>query len=506
VDRRSALLAALVLVAGACGGSSSGDATGDLAIAVKGAGNGYLNIETEPDADCVASARTSGDQRPLQDVAARADGSGRASWSYSSITTDHELELTYTVKCKTAQLRGEIVTTPAPIRPNASSRASGSAPDVAVVSSTYGVLEVSATPGSSCTARVKATGAVFGELPPANLDKIVVGGDRVAKWSYSAPRVPAGKGEHFIACETSIGQRTLTTPFEIPARTIKPSGLSVHVSVSTPPRDTTKEEPSLMPLRDSSAKSMVATLSKEWKNATRGLGSLQVSEQSADITIYVFAGKGTSVHRTGGADGSEDIVIFVSDQLGLRSVENSVAVALHELGHIWCCTGPGTSDGHWITPEVSPGLTGVDKYGLMNHPVTCLVFSTITSCPNRFSDRELRAMGFTQLPPPASDPCVAQKRNLIGQLTDARAQLTTLDAAIKDADAKLVPLRDQIKAIETQYPNGVPPSQYDAYQALVRDYNALALESRNRVNTYNALVAQTNALVPQINALLCDAS
>jgi hypothetical protein len=374
-----------------------------------------------------------------------------------------------------------------------------------VVTSAYGVLEVSAPPGVSCAARVKAS-AVFGELPPANLDTIVVGPDRIAKWSYSAPRVPAGKGEHFVACETSSGQRALTTPFEIPARAIRATSFSVHVAITAPPRDTTREEPSLVPLRDSTLKAMVATLPKEWKSATRGLGSLQVTERSADITIYVFAGKGMSFHRTGSADGSEDIVIFVSDQLGLRSVENSVAVALHELGHIWCCTGPGTSEGHWITPEVSPGLTGVDKYGLMNHPVTCLVFSTITSCPNRFSDRELRTMGFTDLPPPGGDPCVAQKRALIGQLTDVRAQLPGLDAAIATAETKLVAMREQIRAIEARYPGGIPQSQFDAYKALVQDYNMQVLEQQKRVSTYNALVQQSNALVPQINALLCDAS
>ena len=262
----------------------------------------------------------------------------------------------------------------------------------------------------------------------------------------------------------------------------------------------------MVPLRDSSVKAMVATLSKEWKAATRGLGSLQVTDTSADITIFVFAGRSTSVHRTSSGDGSQDIIVFVADQLGLRSVDNNVAVALHELGHTWCCFGTGTTDGHWVTPEVSPGLTGVDKYGLMNHPVQCLVFSTITSCPNRFSDRELRTMGFTDLPPAVADPCVAQKRNLLGQLNDAKAQLTTLQTAIDDANAKLVPLRDQITAIERQYPNGIPPSQYTQYQALVTQYNAGVLENRTRVTTYNATVSQANALVGQINALLCDSN
>jgi len=502
VGLRSALPIALLLIS-ACGTPASGP-TGDLEISVKGTGNGYLNIETAPDANCVASAQTTGDQRPLQDVPAKADSSGRASWSYTAITTDREIDITYTIKCQTAQLRGEVTTSPAPIRPNASSRASGNAPDIAVVASTYGTLEVNATPGSSCTARVKAN-AVFGELPPANLDKIVVGADRVARWTYSAPRVPAGKGEHFIACDTASGQRTLTTSFDLPRRDIKATAFTVHVTTAAPPRDNTREDPSLIPLRDSSVKTLIATLSKEWKAATRGLGSVQVTESSADMTIFVFAGRGTSVNRTSGSDGSEDVVIFVSDQ-GPRSVENNVAVALHELGHIWCCNGPGTTDGHWSTPEVSPGMTGVDKYGLMNHPVQCLVFSNIISCPNRFSDRELRTMGFTDLPPAVADPCVAQKRNLLGQLGDAKAQLTTLQAAIDDANARLTSLRDQITAIERQYPNGIPQNQYPQYQALVQQYNTGVLENRTRINTYNTTVTQANALVGQINALLCDSS
>ena len=37
------------------------------------------------------------------------------------------------------------------------------------------------------------------------------------------------------------------------------------------------------------------------------------------------------------------------DDLGPVSTENSVAVALHELGHIWCCRGDDAgTDGHWL--------------------------------------------------------------------------------------------------------------------------------------------------------------
>ncbi len=35
------------------------------------------------------------------------------------------------------------------------------------------------------------------------------------------------------------------------------------------------------------------TLANEWRSATRGMGSLQVVEDSADITMYLIAARGT---------------------------------------------------------------------------------------------------------------------------------------------------------------------------------------------------------------------
>jgi len=182
--------------------------------------------------------------------------------------------------------------------------------------------------------------------------------------------------------------------------------------------------------------------------------------------MYVVASRGISVHRSTTSDDSQDIVIYVSDQvLGRRTVENNVAVALHELGHIWCCHGPDANDsGHWVTKQASPGLYGVDKYGLMTDPVTCVSFGAVLSCPNRFSDREMVALGFTNFPPPAPDPCITQVLSL-------QSQLNTLGA--------------QISAIEAQYPRGIPSSIYASYVAMVDQYNSL---------------------VSRRNALPCDAS
>ncbi len=498
------LVAALLLLVSCA--QAAPESGGDLAIVVKGAGNGYLNVETDPGADCAASARTSGGDRPLQDAPMHADSDGRASWTYSSLVTEKELEVSYTVTCKSGALRGQLTTSPAPIRPNASSRVIGTAPDITVGTARYGSLGITSTPGAKCAVDVRVASATFGEPPPARLDEKVIGADGAASWTYSATRAPAGRGEYQILCETSAGSRRLTTGFEISARTLRPTGITVHVSIAKPARETYREEPSLVPLRDSSVTRLVATLANEWKNATRNLGSLQVTDTSADITVFVVAAKGTSVHRRSTGDLSEDIVVYVSDEIGVRSVENTVAVTLHELGHIWCCTGSGTTDGHWTTAEASPGLSGVDKYGLMNHPVMCVVFGAITSCPNRFSDRELQTMGFTELPPPAADTCVVQKRGLLAQLASARTQLTSLQAAVNDVNQKIATLADRIRAIEAQYPNGIPPNTWDGYQALIRDHNALVVENRARVTTYNATVTQVNGLVGQINALPCEAS
>ena len=108
------------------------------------------------------------------------------------------------------------------------------------------------------------------------------------------------------------------------------------------------------------------------------------------MLVKIIAASDVSVHLTA-QDGSQEIRIFVSDpRYGPNAIENLVAVALHELGHIWCCQGPSASDdGHWLVATPDPELTGVDRFGLMNHPVRCLVFGVVWSCPNRFSRREL---------------------------------------------------------------------------------------------------------------------
>jgi hypothetical protein len=249
---------------------------------------------------------------------------------------------------------------------------------------------------------------------------------------------------------------------------------------------------------------MKATLAAEWKLATRNISAVTVVDSSEDILITVAAARGTSVHRRA-ADGSEDIVVYAADNNGPISADNGVAVAMHELGHIWCCYGSGTTDGHWSVAQKSPELSGVDAFGLMNHPVRCVLFQAtrIESCPNRFSERELRTMGFEDIPAPPPDACVGQSTTLKARLADQGDQLAALQRQIDAANAQLADLVARIKAIEAQYPNGIPQSVYPGYAALVDQHNELVRTTRDRVASYNQVVAARNDIARQINALPC---
>ena len=347
------------------------------------------------------------------------------------------------------------------------------------VEATYGTLAVHTTPGAECAASLVIEGGVFGELPRSSLPEIAAGPEGIARWTYSAPRVPAGTGSFTATCTLAGDTAQRTGAFTIPTRPLQPTGFKVRVTTDDPRQARFDPDPSLVPLRDASLAAMRTTLATEWGKATRGLGSLEVVEGSADIAIYVVAARATSVHRRNEVDNSYDIVLYVADPtIGTRNVENNVAVALHELGHIWCCYGAGTLAGHWSTKEAQPGLYGVDRYGLMTDPVTCLIFRGVVSCPNRFSDREMLALGFTAFPPPAPDPCIVEALGLQAQIAAVRPTLSDL--------------LSQIRSLEAQYPNGMPKATYDTYVALIQ--------------RYNSLVAGVNAKTQQLNALPCDPS
>ena len=123
----------------------------------------------------------------------------------------------------------------------------------------------------------------------------------------------------------------------------------------------------------------------------------------------------------------------------------------------------------------------------MTDPVLCLEFGTVLSCPNRFSDREMRAIGFSTFPPPIPDACVTQALAV-------DAQLAALDRQIETAKGTLAGLDAQIKTIERQYPNGIPPAIYPGYVALVGQYNDLNAQTNVRIGQYNGLLAQRRGL------------
>jgi outer membrane protein TolC len=124
----------------------------------------------------------------------------------------------------------------------------------------------------------------------------------------------------------------------------------------------------------------------------------------------------------------------------------------------------------------------------MTHPVTCLVGRGFESCPNRFSERELRTMGFTEIPAPPPDPCITQKNVLVSSLAGQRS---TIDAQ----RAQLADLERQLNAIKAQYPTLVlPPSVFTTYTSLVDRYNALLVGTNANVSAYNVTTQQLNAL------------
>lgn len=277
-------------------------------------------------------------------------------------------------------------------------------PEVRIESASYGLLGARTTPNASCSVAIKVTPGRLGDAPP----QLVTGtADEVGYFGvlYPNPRIPNGQGSYHVTCDMPSGKATATRPFRVDLPPVTALSLGVRIASGA------TENAFLVSTRDAILSRLRATLVAEWRAATRGLGALTIvtpAEPSIsrrgvvvqpvgpleDIRITVVAGTGTSFNQRA-SDGSREIVVYAAtSNSGNQSPENGVATALHELGHIWCCDGPGTSGGHWIVSEVSPGLTGTDRFGLMNDPVVCDVNRTgLVSCPDRFSDRELRQLG-----------------------------------------------------------------------------------------------------------------
>jgi hypothetical protein len=370
-----------------------------------------------------------------------------------------------------------------------------------VASSRYGALEVKTLPLDTCEVAIKVDRGSFGDGPPRTLAGRADATGMVS-WTYPAPLIPAGHGRHEVTCSGAEGTRNVWSEFDVSLKSLDAKGFTARIEGVDPVGGleglTAKLEPSLVAARDASVARLNDTLVKEWSAATRGLGAMKLVPSSADIVIYVVPGRSSSLHLTS-PDGSQRIVVFMVDDLGPVSTENSVAVALHELGHIWCCRGPGAGpDGHWLEAIADPLLQGVDRFGLMTHPVTCLVFPGFVTCPNRFSERELHTMGFADVPAPPADACVTKANALVAQINALDSSLASSRATIETTTAQLTEIEGRISAIERQYPGRtLPPDVYPTYTALIDQYNRLLADNNAYVDAFNRDVEQRNALARQ---------
>jgi hypothetical protein len=370
-----------------------------------------------------------------------------------------------------------------------------------VAGSSYGALEIKTRPGDSCDVAIKVGAGAFGDGPPKTLAGKADATGTVSL-TYAAPLVPAGNGRHEVTCTGAEGARSISSQFDIALKSLDAKGFTARIQGVDPVAGldglTTKLEPSLVAPRDESVARLNNTLVREWSAATRGLGTVKLVPSSADIVIYVVPGRSNSLHLTS-PDGSQRILLFMVDDLGPVTTDNSVAVALHELGHIWCCRGADAGpDGHWLKAIADPLLQGVDRFGLMTHPVTCLVFPGFVTCPNRFSERELHSMGFAEVPPPPPDACVTKANALVAEINALDASLASTRATIDATTAQLATIEGRIAAIESQYPGRVlPPDVYAMYTSLIEQYNRLLGENNARVDEFNRNVEQRNALARQ---------
>ena len=160
--------------------------------------------------------------------------------------------------------------------------------------------------------------------------------------------------------------------------------LSVHLFVGD--QGDAQERSRISDLRDAIA----AALPNAWATATAGRGQLSL-RTDGDIDVELDGTNGTSAltqHSSGGKVTSRRIAVHTVDGSRHLTVSELMATVLHELGHIWCCFGPGTKDGHW---EEAP--KDFSSIGLMNSPMTCRATpGSDPICPSVFSERELAEM------------------------------------------------------------------------------------------------------------------
>lgn len=173
-------------------------------------------------------------------------------------------------------------------------------------------------------------------------------------------------------------------PTSTVAPLISAAFLSVHLVAGA--ASDAQERSRLPALRDTIA----GALPDAWSKATNGRGKLTLRTEG-DIEVELTGEAGTSAltqHKTNGKVTARTIAIHTLEGNRHLSVPEIMTTALHELGHIWCCYGAGTVDGHWTDApgEFSP-------VGLMTSPIRCQVDAGGDPvCPTIFSDRELKEM------------------------------------------------------------------------------------------------------------------
>jgi hypothetical protein len=176
-----------------------------------------------------------------------------------------------------------------------------------------------------------------------------------------------------------------------PGPTIAPliSAAFLSVHLLTGDAADAQEGARLPGLRDS----LAGALPNAWATATAGRGRLAI-RTDADIDVELRGTSGTSVltqHTRGGRIVSRTIRIHTIEGGRRLSVAELISTTLHELGHIWCCYGQGTRDGHWADEQ-----SDFTSVGLMFSPMRCLVTrGADPTCPTVFSDRELAELGLT---------------------------------------------------------------------------------------------------------------
>jgi hypothetical protein len=160
--------------------------------------------------------------------------------------------------------------------------------------------------------------------------------------------------------------------------------LSVHLFVGD--QGDGSERLRVTPLRDAIA----GGLPTAWATATAGRGRLSL-RTDADIDVELDGTNGTSAmtqHSSGGRVTSRKIAIHTIEGNRPLTVPEIMSTVLHELGHIWCCFGPGTKDGHWVDAPAE-----FSSIGLMYSPMTCRATrGGDPICPSVFSERELAEM------------------------------------------------------------------------------------------------------------------